>query len=618
MTWLYPLGLLGLLALPVIIVLHLLRERSRRAQVSSLELWRWLENEVRGPRLRRIPLSWILLLQLMTALLLAAAVAQPQVNFALPFGRSQRLVLVVDTSTSMGAAWAGSGTRLDQAKAQGATLLAGLGRRDSAVLIAAGPMARQIADSALPGGTTLATDLAGLRPVGAGNDWSGALALAAVAVLPDHANRIVVLTDGAFEFPEHLANLDVAAEVDWRLVGTPRPNQAVVALAARPSASGALQVFARIANFADSTANQTVTLLADGRAVDEYPVRLEASQVLAQSWTLPPGASTVEVRLAGGDALPADDQAAIGVAASRPIDALLVAAEPATADSAAVSRALESLPGVRLKVVQPGAYVPFERHELTVFYGWLPERWPQGGVLVIEPPEGSVLLPVVGAETVGALPLSSGDPLLVDVDLARLRFGAGLRIEPESALTPVLLDSAGLGLIWRGAAGGSPLVAFTFRLAESNITRRADFPILIANAVAAVLPAQLPSSLAPGEAVALPSYELFPALTLTEPSGREIPFGRERPATYAGTETPGLYLLRGIGVGGEDWQSGFGVNAGSAFESELRLAAEPTFVGPSAGGLAATAAADDVLDLWPLVVVAVLVVLIVEAALAWR
>jgi Ca-activated chloride channel family protein len=613
MTWLHPLGLLGLLALPVIIVLHLLRERSRRVHVSSLDLWRWLENEVRGPRLRRIPLTWILLLQLMAALLLAAAVAQPQLNLALPFGRNQRLVLVVDTSTSMGAAWAGGSTRLDQAKAQGAALLAGLGRRDSAVLIAAGPKARQIADSALPGGTTLATDLAGLRPVGAGNDWSGALALAAAAALPDHANRIVVLTDGAFEFPEHLAHLDVAAEVDWRLVGAPRPNQAVVALAARPSASGALQIFARIANFADSAANQTVTLLADGRSVDKYPVRLEASQVLAQAWTLPPGASTVEVRLAGGDALPADDQAAIGVAASRPIDALLVAAEPAM-----VSRALESLPGVRLQVVQPGAYAPFERHELTVFYGWLPERWPQGGVLVIEPPEGSALLPVEGTETVGALPLSSADPLLVDVDLARLRFGAGLRIEPEPALTPVLADSAGLGLIWRGTAGGSRLVAFTFRLAESNITRRADFPILIANAVAAVLPAQLPSSLAPGEAVALPSYELFPALTLTEPGGRGIPFGRDRPATYDGTEAPGLYLLRGIGVGGEDWQSGFGVNAGSPSESELRLAAQPTFVGASAGGLAATAAAVDALDLWPLVVVAVLLVLIVEAALAWR
>src|SRR5215212_8977374 len=139
MTLLQPLGLLGLLALPLIVLLHLLRERSRRARISSLELWRWLETEVRGPRLRRIPLNLILILHLLAALLLTAAVVQPQLHVSVPFGRATRLILVVDTTTSMGARaiglTLGDGTRLGQAQAHAATLLGGLGPSDSAVLI---------------------------------------------------------------------------------------------------------------------------------------------------------------------------------------------------------------------------------------------------------------------------------------------------------------------------------------------------------------------------------------------------------------------------------------------------------------------------------------------------
>jgi hypothetical protein len=618
MTWLAPLGLLGLLALPLIVLLHLLRERSRRARISSLELWRWLEKEVRGPRLRRIPLTWILLLHLLAAALLAVAVAQPQVQVALAFARGQRLILVVDTSTSMGAAFAGgSGSRLAQAQAQGTALLAGLRPNDSAALITAGPRAEQIGDSAAadaqPDTAALAAALAALRASGAGSDWDGALALAAAAVLPDRANRIIILTDGAFEFPEHLAELDLPALVEWRLVGGPRPNQAVIALAARAAPSGAVQVFARLANFSDSAVDQTVTLLADGQAEDEYPLSMEASQVVAQAWTLPPGVSTVQVRLRGGDALPADDQAALGVTDGRPVQALLVAEDPAE-----VGRALEALPGIHLTTVHPDDYSQFEAQELTVFHGWLPTEWPRGGVLVIEPPAESALLPAAGVERVAALPRASSDPLLADVDLARIRLGSALRLQPGGSLATVLADTNDLGLVWRGAAGASRLVIFTFRLDDSNLTSRADFPILVANAVSTLLAAQLPPVVAPGHAIPLPSAQLFPALTVTMPDGQVLNFGADRPAVFDRTQAPGLYLLRGQGAGGETWQGAFGVNAGAPQESELRLNARPAFATSVSGVGGVLIQRVAVLDLWPWAAGLVLLVLLVEAWLAWR
>jgi hypothetical protein len=622
MSLLAPLGLLGLLTLPLIVLLHLLRERSRRARISSLELWRWLDKEVRGPRLRRIPLTWILLLHLLLALLLTAAVVQPQLHLSLPFGRAVRLILIVDSSTSMGAA-AGPSTRLAQAQAMAAAQLAGLAERDSAVLISAGPRAVQLDDSGAEGAADVARvagALAGLRAAGAGNDWDGALALAAAAMLPEHHNRIVILTDGAFEFPARLAALELPAEVEWRRVGAEVGNQAVIALTARPGLSGAVEVFARIANFSDAPARPALTLVADGNPVDQFELALAASEVAAQAWTLPPETGTVEVRLASTDALPADDVAALGVLSSRPVDVLLVAEAQGGSDAHSVlARALEALPNVRLQTTTPANYAPFEGHELTVFYQWLPEAWPRGAILVVEPPEGSALLPATGVEAVGALTGDRLDPLLADLDLARLRFGSALRLRPVDTWTAVLADNNGLGLVWRGTLqGGQRIVALTFVLADSNITRRAAFPILIANAVDALLPPSVAGSLVPGEAILLPTPQLFPRLTLTRPGGEIVAFGANRPAAYADTFAPGLYLLSGETAGGEAWQAGFGVNAGSLEESELRRAAAPDFAAGGSAGLAAAGARAAAVDVWPFVVGAVLLLLVVEAWLAWR
>ena len=134
MTWLAPLGLLGLLSLPVIVLLHVLHARNRRAVVPTLALWRWLEREVRGPRMRLPPLSAVLLLQLSAAALLSLALARPRLDFLAGPATAERLVLVVDTSTSMSATDAAP-SRLARAQAQAAVLLAGLGEGDSAALV---------------------------------------------------------------------------------------------------------------------------------------------------------------------------------------------------------------------------------------------------------------------------------------------------------------------------------------------------------------------------------------------------------------------------------------------------------------------------------------------------
>src|SRR5919198_2765146 len=114
MTFLIPIGLLALLSLPIIIVLHLLRERRRRVTVPSLLHWLDVPRRREGERIRRLPLTLLLLLHLLIAGLLGLALGQPQLTGA-PNNAARQTAIVLDTSTSM-AARAGTTTRFAQAQ----------------------------------------------------------------------------------------------------------------------------------------------------------------------------------------------------------------------------------------------------------------------------------------------------------------------------------------------------------------------------------------------------------------------------------------------------------------------------------------------------------------------
>jgi hypothetical protein len=640
-------GLLGLLSLPLIILLHLFRERERRHTVSSLELWAWLRPEVRGTRPRRIPWNRILVLQLLAAFCLTAALVNPQLPLPAPPPQAGRLILIVDTSSSMSATDVAP-SRLVEAQARAAARLVVLGSDDSAVLIAVGNPARRVSDSAQVGLGALARDLAGLRAAGVGHDWPGALALAAASIAPGQDNRLLVFTDGAFELPPSL-NTALPAPVEWNLIGSPQPNQAVVTLAARPTASGAQQVFARIANFGPAPAERVITLLADGETVDSSRLALEASGTAALAWTLPPGARTVEVRLADTDALPADDRAALGLS-NPPVEALLVSptsadartrastgvanrCAPGETDRAPIERALCAVPNLQLKTLGPKSYVAFEPHDLYVFQGWLPEAWPQGGVLVLDPPADSALLPLAEAEPITQTLMT--DPLLTDVSFSGVTFGRALglsapapalpfadhasrRARGPNWLSPVYAEENNGVLIWRGSQGSTRAVVLSFILGESNLAKRNAFPILIANAARELLPPPLPESIRPGDPVALPSEQVFLSLSLTDPQGRVQTIGANRGALFDDTARTGLYVLEGLTRDGQLKTVGFGVNAGSWDESDLGRRAEPQFSVATIDAPTPLTSPLPLADLWPVLVVAVVVLLLAEARLAWR
>ena len=115
MSFLAPLALAGLLFLPVVVAMYLLKLRRDEAVVPSTLLWQKLVADVEAnapwQRLRR---SLLLLLQLLLVLILAFLAARPFVER--PAGLAGDIVLVIDTSASMQATDVAP-HRLDAAKA---------------------------------------------------------------------------------------------------------------------------------------------------------------------------------------------------------------------------------------------------------------------------------------------------------------------------------------------------------------------------------------------------------------------------------------------------------------------------------------------------------------------
>src|SRR5580698_5989367 len=99
MSFANPWGLLGLLAVPAILILHSYYRRFPPLLIGGLHLW-GVQAQVRqaGRRRERLPITASLLLELLAAAALSLVLAQPHVAES---RRVEHLVIVLDNSASM-------------------------------------------------------------------------------------------------------------------------------------------------------------------------------------------------------------------------------------------------------------------------------------------------------------------------------------------------------------------------------------------------------------------------------------------------------------------------------------------------------------------------------------
>lgn len=115
MSFLYPLGLLGLIGIPILIIIYIIKTKYTEQTVASTYLWTLSERFLK----RKNPFSKIsgiisLILQMLAIALISVGIAHPM--FTLP-GAAYEYVFVLDASASM-QMQQGEQTRFENAKAQ--------------------------------------------------------------------------------------------------------------------------------------------------------------------------------------------------------------------------------------------------------------------------------------------------------------------------------------------------------------------------------------------------------------------------------------------------------------------------------------------------------------------
>jgi Ca-activated chloride channel homolog len=612
MALLAPLALLlGLLAIPILI-LYMLKLRRREVEVSSTLLWQLLmrDREANAPwqRLRR---NLLLLVQLLVLLALVLALARP--FFKVPTVATGTLVVLLDGSASMRATDGTGGTRFEQARAAARRLIDELGSDGALALILVGHQPQVLA-AATNNKDVLRAALAQAQPSETPADWDAALALTAGTVRAGQAEDsvVVVISDGGL--PPGLPPLP--AEVRYVPIGSSADNLAIAALALRATSSGP-QLFANVVNYGPADRDVILSIAIDGKLTTAEALHVPANgqQELVLK-DLPPNPAVYEARLsppaAAGegallDQLPLDDTA--WAAYQPPAAGRVLLVSPGNIFLEQVFAALSGSLGLqpfKLKQDQP---LPPEPFDLYVFDSVITDTLPAADLLLVDP-SSSPLFEVGGYFTNTALVrVAENDPLTHFVDWSGVNILQARQVQvPDWAR--VLVEAEGGPLVFAGEVGGRRVAVITFDLHDSDLPLKITYPVLMANLINYLSPAQAfsaPDGLAPGAALTIKPRGGDTAITIEDPHGaRYAATASEAGVIFADTHALGVYrVFSNQGLLGQ-----FAVNLFAPLES--RISPAPAITVGRVEVTAAAPQAEGQLEIWPWLAGLALALLLLE------
>ncbi|MBJ7599151.1 MAG: hypothetical protein DLM67_22575 [Candidatus Nephthysia bennettiae] len=601
MSFLVPAAVLALITLPAIVLLYFLKARRPEVRVATLMFWRpYVADRQANAPWQRLRPSLLLLLQLLAALLLAMGLMRPGLIGAA--GIASTTVLMIDASPSMQATDVTPNrfqAALDRARSEASQLRPG----QEMALIVLGEHA-QLLSAPTGDSVSLQAALGRARPSGVAGNFAEGVSLANSILQGKPGGSITMISDGHSQAPPSPPS--IAAPLVYESVGRTSENAAIQTISRSPAGA----VYMRLANYGRSARELKVEMRADGRVVDEIPVRLDGNSTAdLPSWTrLPARTRVLEARLTPPDAFPLDDSAWL-VIADPPRHAVLLV----TSGNSFLQRALALRPGLDVTVAKPGEEKA-GRYDLYIYDSYLPPGKLPGPALLVNPPPGRGPVALGPALDPGAvMPANTRDPLLRDVTLKDVHVqSAGSLKEPPSGWRTVVAAAANPLLLVHDDDPRSAVL--TFDLHHSDLPLRAGFPILAQNLLSYMLPGGFENQVfTPGQAVTLAAEPDARALEVTRPDGAKVrltpPF-----APFHDTLLSGVYTVRQE-VSGGTRLSQFVVQLQDPVMSRIAPGAAPvTQEAQKIRGVLPRGT----IEIWPWLVGAALVLLAVEWAVYLR
>ena len=206
MTFLHPLGLLGLIGIPILIIIYIIKTQYTEQTVSSTFLWTLSEKFLK----RKNPISKIagiisLILQLLAVTVISLAIAHPVITLK---GSAQEYCFILDGSASMNMT-DGSSTRFERGRAEIGELIDGATDGSVYSLVLVGDttetvfeqigdkkQALKLLDSVLPSHTA--------------DDFTDALGIAQAYFDANPGIKAYLVTDKTYAYSENVTVIDVS------------------------------------------------------------------------------------------------------------------------------------------------------------------------------------------------------------------------------------------------------------------------------------------------------------------------------------------------------------------------------------------------------------------------
>ena len=498
------------------ILLYLFRPRPRTVRTSTLPFFKWLAREHQDAAW----LKWLkhLLSLLLSILVIAgAAAALARLVVAPPAESLKTVVILVDRSASMSARDPDGQSRLDEAVARARQRLAGLPAGVGVIVMTYDRRPEVLLSRCLDlRQVHRALSSIELRPIA--GDAAAALRMARRLAALETPAGIWHLTDAKADSGDRDSEAPATAQpqqretpaaekpnspdgpagvtVEHLSVALPKPtNVGITAfrLRRRPLERSRFEAFVQIHGTASEPIEAELEMQLDGKLVQLRKLTLQPHQrqkLLTPPIDAHPNADRVLTLTvsAPGDVMAIDNVVHARIPRLRPVSVLWISESPDPFTELALSSLgadgdLEVLQGL------PKTWPPKEPADVTIFDGWLPEKWPAGGSVIAINPPGS-LGPIQAMPLKGAgLPLDTlrapgqGHPVLYGVATGRIALTQTAVVEADGPLESLLVGSAGPVLL-AGEARGQRIVVLPFDPQTSErLPLMYSYPLLVGNAI---------------------------------------------------------------------------------------------------------------------------------------
>ncbi|KXL51907.1 hypothetical protein CLNEO_27660 [Anaerotignum neopropionicum] len=559
MRFFTPWGLLALLAVPVIILMYLLKQKYKETKVPSLYLWKKAipESKAQEPwqKLRK---NILLFLQIAAAAVLAIALGGPYI-----MGKSQVVdyVLALDCSVSMQATDV-EGSRFLAAKKDMLRMVEEAAPQSSFSLVLL-----QDEPALLLSGTQEKQEV--LRCIQEAEATDGGVAW-------DKAKEILsaerdVLGGEILMFSDNYGSLG-DLPVQEQIYNKGGNNSALSMLSYAQQENG-LSVLTRLENWGVGGEEKTVTLYADGMVFDTKSYTLARGDSVDVTFRgVPKDTKSIMVRLFPEDDLQADNMRYEGVSSASSEKVLLI-----TENNLFLEKVFSLIDNVELYKTTPEKATEASGYGLYIYDGCLPEKLPQDGFVLLFQPAANDYVAMSAQKDITATARTLENTGLTDI--SSISFEVSKANPIQASWGKPLIRAGEDVLAVFGEYQGRKMAIFGFDLHDSDLPLNGGFPILIYRLAEWYFPGG-EAALMQQQAGGTISFSLRPetqkAWVIT-PQENKILIAPPFPALpFSQTQKTGFYSL--VEEDGSEHQTTqiFGMNPKVVGESDLSLQGEKT------------------------------------------